>query len=568
MLKKFTLVMAALVGAALVLIGCPTEAETETKYVNVPEMIHLDVVASSLKDLTDSLAEQGDLSIGLTGNVDLSAALTVPDGKVVYILPEAELDVGTSALTVDGIVYVGGTLTAESTGVVKIPGSGHVGVVKGGALSVETAASVNDGATPTPVTVLGSSKVGFASEITLTLAATGTTVNDITTALGYFSNGTLDASVSTAVKGLKPSAAVTEFGTLVSAAKTLVIEANATEDANTLNVPAGLAISTDEALDSVTALTVNGGLNASSGTFGGLNANVSGTGILIAGVATAGTAKYIIESSLKYAELESTAITDADLEIPVNTVRVFTGAAAPSGGVTVNGALNVSTSLTIAAGKALDIAADGVVALTGTGSLVLATDSPTSVGKITGAGTLTAGATTITGAWEATASGSSPGTLTIASASAVTATITADGTNATGLKASAAGATITQLAGTTNNALTIGEKTEINLAGTGTTKAGEITLVSGANPGKLTFAAATSKVLVGAGTGGSAISGLTGLAIGGKAIVNSGLAADDFKNDSGKLVLLGGTTAGNFTASTTADTDVEINSTVAASDTA
>ena len=564
MLKKFTLVMAALVGAALVLIGCPTEAETETKYVNVPEMIHLDEVVSSEGDLRNELVDDGkELAIGVTGTVTLTAALTVPDKKAVYILPEAELDVGTSALTVDGIVYVGGTLTAETTGVVKIPGSGHVGVVKGGELSVETAASVNDGA-GAPATVLGTAKVGFAAETTLTLAATGTSVNDITTALGYFSNGTLVASVSTAVKGLKPSAAVTEFGTLVSAAKTLVIEANATEDANTLNVPAGLAISTDEALDSVTALTVNGGLNASSGTFGGLNANVSGTGILIAGEAAAGTAKFIIESTtLKYAELESTTITAAALTIPVNTVRTFTGPAAPSGDVTVNGALNVSTSLTIAAGKTLANA--GTVALTGTGSLVLATGSPTSVGKITGAGTLTAGATTITGAWEATATGSSPGTLTIASASAVTATITADGTNASGLKASAAGATITQLAGTTNNALTIGEKTVINLAGTTTAKAGEITLVSGANPGKLTFAAATSKVLAGAGAGGSAITGLNGLAIGGKAIVNSGLAVDDFQNATGKLVLLGGTTAGNFTASTTADTDVEINSTVAAS---
>ena len=540
MKKSLIFWFAAVTCAAWILVGCEQEAKTE--YVTQKEMIHLDVATGDVDVLAGYLATPGDLSIGLTEEVDLKAALTVPDGKVVYILPDAGLDVKTYDLTVDGIVYVGGTLTAESTGVVKIPNNGHVGVVKGGALSVETAASVNDGATPTPVTVLGSSKVGFASEITLTLAATGTTALDITTALGYFSNGTLDASASTVVGALLPSAAAAAFTPLVSAAKNLVITADGAETGSSLTVPAGLALTTSDDLDTVTTLTVNGTLN-SAGTFDAL-ATVTGTGSVTAAVVDAGTAKYLIESSLAQATLASTTITDDDLVIPANTTREFTGAAAPSGDVTVNGAVTVLTgaSLTILAGKTLDIA--GTVALTGTGSLVLATTSTSNVGKITGAGTLTAGATTITGAWEAVGTSTSGGTVTIASASPATATITADGTKATGLKASAAGATITQLAGS-GNKLTIATDTTIDLGGTATAVGSLVLTGDGTNPGEIELTHASSSIVKTSNTvGGSAFGSAT--TIGGKTFAQGGSGKAEIyttgNNAAGKIAqILGGT---------------------------
>ncbi|MFP3091521.1 hypothetical protein LQZ21_14485 [Treponema sp. TIM-1] len=225
--------------------------------------------------------------------------------------------------------------------------------------------------------------------------------------------------------------------------------------------------------------------------------------------------------------------------------------------------LNIPAAKTLVIGAGKTLTYDGQVTIAATGNLVLATDSTTSVGKIAGAGSITAGATTITGAWEAVGDAPDPGVLTILSAAAG-ATITATG-DAIGLKASAAGATITQALGS-GNALTIGAATTITLGGTNTTPLGAILLKSGADPAKLSFTnGTTSKVVVGAGTTGAAITGVTNPKIGGKAIVIiTSFAKEDFKNDNNVLVLLGGTNAGGFTASATAGADVLIDSTVAA----
>jgi hypothetical protein len=144
----------------------------------------------------------------------------------------------------------------------------------------------------------------------------------------------------------------------------------------------------------------------------------------------------------------------------------------PGGAVNVGVNSNVAgtATVTVPAGKSLNVAASKTLTVAAGGSLILATASTTSVGKISGAGSIVAGATTITGAWEAV--GTSTGTLTILSA-ATGATITATA-DATSLKASAAGATITQGAVASNN-LTIGANTTIALGGTAT-KVGEIVL--------------------------------------------------------------------------------------------
>jgi hypothetical protein len=174
--------------------------------------------------------------------------------------------------------------------------------------------------------------------------------------------------------------------------------------------------------------------------------------------------------------------------------------------VTLTANATAGTAVTVPAGVTLDTGAFTLTLTASSGSLVLATASETSVGKISGTGGIVAGATTITGAWEATATTTTAGTLTIASA-ATGATITADGSNATGLKASAAGATITQAAGTSNN-LTIAAATTIDLQGTissGTT-VGSIVLTESTTSnegGKLTLTASTGTIKVGSETDAS-----------------------------------------------------------------
>jgi hypothetical protein len=152
------------------------------------------------------------------------------------------------------------------------------------------------------------------------------------------------------------------------------------------------------------------------------------------------------------------------------------------------------------------------------------------------------------------------GTVTIlATAAEVGATITAD--TATGLKARAVGATITQKSTIANSKLVIGTATTLDL-----NSVGAITLEAGTNPGGISFAATSGKILIGAGTGGESITGFNGFLIGGKEIVNASLEAADFKIDSTVLVQIGGTTASAFTASTAAGQDVLINSTVVITD--
>jgi hypothetical protein len=178
-----------------------------------------------------------------------------------------------------------------------------------------------------------------------------------------------------------------------------------------------------------------------------------------------------------------------------------TGAAASGATVTVSSDLTITANktvsvfngvtLTVSAGKT--ITNNGTITLGAGAKLALATASTTSVGKIAGTGVINAGKTVISGAWEAVGATETAGTLTITSA-ATGATITADGTNATGLKAGAAGAAITQNAGT-NNALTIATVTTINFGGTDTTTpVCKISLTKGTNTGKLTLSAATSVI--------------------------------------------------------------------------
>jgi hypothetical protein len=242
------------------------------------------------------------------------------------------------------------------------------------------------------------------------------------------------------------------------------------------------------------------------------------------------------------------AVTIEDITIPATEIFIIPGSTP-----------GPAKTLTIAAGKTFTY--DGAVTIAVGGKLVLATGTGSSVSKIVGTGKIDAGVTTITGAWEAV--GAAAGSLTITSA-ATGATIGAT-TGATGLKASAAGATITQGIGTsaiTSN-LSIGVTTKIDLAGSTTAQAGEIILKGDvAYPGKITVGAAnTSLVSAGVGGAGTPIGGVATITIGGVGVTGATFVAADYGVDaSGFLLQIGGTTAsGSVTAKTA---DVKINSTV------
>ena len=258
------------------------------------------------------------------------------------------------------------------------------------------------------------------------------------------------------------------------------------------------------------------------------------------------------------------------ITVPASTtLKVSGGATAANAGViNAEGGYTVETGATLSGTGTVNLSSatgvytagagitvTGTVTLEDSASLVLGTTDSAFAGIN---GTVKVSLTTISGEW--VTAGTNTGTVTIAAPAGNAdpkTTITA-ASAATGLTASGAGGTITQQTGA-NNSLSIAADTVITLGSTGS-----IRLVSGDNPAKLTFSANSSKVLAGTGAGGTAIDGINTPKIGGKAIVITSLQAGDFKNDSGVLVILGGTTAGNFTASTTAGTDVVIDSTVTA----
>ncbi|MDR0684948.1 MAG: hypothetical protein LBF83_07450 [Spirochaetaceae bacterium] len=478
MKKSLIFWFAAITCAALVLIGCPTEAETETKYVTQTEVIQEKYVITSGEGaeaaLTGYLAEGGDFAVGIYEDVSLTGDLTVPAGKIIQLHGATTFDAASSALTVNGKVYVyhEATLKAEGAGKVVIPGSGSVIVRQDGILSVDSADDVNDGATPTPATVLGTAKVSF-TETSVLKASTGTSVAAIKEVLDLVTVGIVDASASTAVGALKPSAISTTFTEPIGAEQKLLVTTNTADgEATSLTVPAGIELTTNVAYAStLLTLTVNGTLTAESGTFDAVTTltvngtltsigtfdaltTVAGTGSVTAAVVTAGTAKFLIESTLTEVTLGSTTITDDDLVIPANTVRVFTAAAAPSAAVTVNGtaifsgaaapvgdvtvngtvvvdgsgslAIAASETLTVAAGA--ELVADGDVTIGSGGSLVLTGAAGSGGAKLSGAGEVALGYGKITGgasgAWQAVGANT-----TIAFAGATTtASITGTGT--------------------------------------------------------------------------------------------------------------------------------------------
>jgi hypothetical protein len=462
--------MSALLSVSLFLIGCPTET-AEKPTLGGSTIIHFDTVVATDADLANALApHSGFKTIAFHGDntgkgVDLVKSTKIPADKTVEFFSP----VTTKGLEIQGVVYVGsgGLLTAAAAGEVSVTGNGVLYVQKGGALATDAAGSVNDGAKPAKATVLGKTdKVSIAG----TLDILAKTEKGITDALGYINTGaTLKVTGDTT---LAPTVVLNLLKPYAS--KFVVVTANKDEttEPTTLTVPAQVNLTTDNAFDKVATLTVNGTLNASA-----VTGDASGVKIVVnAGAsATVGTlAKIQANSSVEAGGKLAAVITDASAGLAVKAGATVNGITFPAptkislptaGGVTVAENFTVPASeapwilggnLTLNKGVTLTLKGDVNV---GVKSLILTADGSNGA-KLAGAGAVKAGATEITGDWEAVGAS---GTVTIAAKNAVESSIT----GATGvLTAKASGATITQKSGD-KNALIIAANTVINFGDNG-----------------------------------------------------------------------------------------------------
>jgi hypothetical protein len=487
-IKKFFAGMAVLLSVSLFLIGCPTEADSETVTVTNTELIHFDAVVATEAALEEALADPQVKAIAFLAG----AAVTVGTADVL-VLDKAlglfsELKAG-GKLDIQAPVYVydGGNLNAFNG--LSVTEGGRISVQKGGTLTTTDSSKVSNGAQE-PLTVLGTDAVFIAG----TLAIEAATAAEITAALGYIENGAkLAVDADTAL----PSAVV---NVTVPAGKSVEITANGAETAATLAVPAGVKLTTTDDLSDVTELTVNGELAASSAT--GKSDGVKivvGTGA----EAAVGTLAKVLDESSVAGELTAVitvfdseavlsvaagatvngitfpAATTIETALAADDVTVSTGFTVPADGMTLK------NKLTLATGVALALTGD--VAITGAdGALVLSAAENTGGASLTGTGAVKAGNTEIVGSlggWRAV--GASGDVTIAASATAGESSITGD----TGVLTAGTGATITQLAGAGNN-LTTGDSTVINFG-----TAGTLVLKAGSDKAKITLTNSTDTIL-------------------------------------------------------------------------
>ena len=410
MKKSLIFWLAAVTCAALFLVGCEQEAKTEYVTQKEVDVIHVDVVVTDDTGLAAALLDDDYkvIEVDASSTVTLSTVTEIPAGKTV-IIRGGSVTPASGGLTIKGVVYVeleGSLVAAAATKVIVTDG---VLYVSRGALSVDAAASVNNGA-ESPATVLGTGKVGIAGGTLKYTAATDLdTAAKIGTALGYVTSGTLDIGSST----LKPSQIAGVTG--ISPTKRLIATATGDDSATAtaLIIPAGLDLTaSSETFAKIPTLTVNGKLTASSATLAAATSvSIGNGGILNIGASTALTFG------------AETAVTSAGTGKIVSTTATATvlQALLSKAGATLNieqgGAVTLTAATTVKAGTVLVLGASGSLtadntaakALTVAGTVVLnggtlatsmaadtSGDNPAI--NITGTGSIVAGNVVISGA--------------------------------------------------------------------------------------------------------------------------------------------------------------------------
>jgi hypothetical protein len=446
-----------------------------------------------------------DISVvGIAGNVRMTGSMVIPADKTVYIL-DGSLDTSYGTLTVEGTMYVGYAATLEcssSYGIKIVDEGGSVTVLDGGGLLLYDDLNIKNGSYGSE-TALGTNTVNIDGGTLVVKKLKDKAA--IENAFSSVKKGLLAVESLTDASSIMPSDILTITGISENRQLAVSLEKGKKETETSLDIPEWLKLTVyKDALDDVNTLAINGTL-----------------------------------------EVNSTLTISGDKTL------------------SIAGELIVGTTGALAIEKEVIISKYGILTLKEGGKLTTAAGGKAVFGKTTfeGAGT-----------WKADAVGGSNSNYAVNSVSIVSfeeGAVIAFNKNARsddilGILIASGTPVITQAAGG-NNELVVWANTFIELSGTSTAKAGQITLKSGENPGKLTFYSASSMVSAGNETAGSVVYG-TNKTIGGKTIIiSNGLSSGNFKNANGKLFLLGGSNAGYITASETAGNDVEINSTVAIS---
>jgi hypothetical protein len=276
----------------------------------------------------------------------------------------------------------------------------------------------------------------------------------------------------------------------------------------------------------------------------------AGTSLTLTGAINTGLGTLVVEEGAVLTATTGTFATH-DKPLTINGTATFTAATfdAAIGDIQIDGSATFGTAVVslgdVKVNGTITLEDDLTLAVAGTKSLTLGTGAKLIVDT---AQKLLAGVTEITGAWQAAS-----GTVIIKAETADTASI------AGGELTAGAGAKITQPDGS-GNGLTIAADTTINLGGSASTAGGSIVLTAAASDAaKLNLAAATSKIVLGAGDvpGAANPPGVNTPTIGGKDVIITGLTAVDFKIAGGVLVQIGGTGTGSITADTTDDVTID-----------
>jgi hypothetical protein len=490
--------IAVLVSAVLIFSGCETETKTEYVTNTVTEeaqgfqLPDNAVTATSEAVLVALLADESGVYNDIAYAAAPSAAVTVPDGKTLYLNASSTITLAADLTVFGKLVVYGGTFTPGSN----LKGTGTLDVELGGSLKV------TDDTLFTGTAKLGAVNIKkYAS-----LDATGATVDTeakVTAWVGYAGNGYLKLTVTV----ITPKVTLDAIGARSDTNPVIVTNNIAPAATGTsLTVPAGVNLTTSDTLAAVTSLTVNGTLTASSAT-----------------LATAGAA--ITLGSKGQVELDDVKLSD-DVTVPAgagfsigtssdfdgNTVTFKAGrsdiisdidlviSGVDSDGYELNDSITLTssqnliipedTSVTVKAGKTISNA--GTIILGEGSSLVLtggpATAADTAGTKLTGAGKIVAGNTEISGVWQAVGADNTATVTIAASTTSGESSITASA--ATVVLTAGESGTITQNAGASNN-LTIAADTTVALGGDGA-KAGEIVLknssaTNATDNGKLTL---------------------------------------------------------------------------------
>jgi hypothetical protein len=303
----------AVLSAGILFVGCSQATDSTETREDIPVaggvvIDHTANTAAGLKgDLMDTSKPEWqviafDISAG--GVTGFDPSTTIPAGKTVVLVNSGinpkTIPVGTGGLIIEGKLIVSNhtgvsaTNGATTTNKIFVGGTGSVEVQTGGELAIDDRKSVsNYVVNSTAVDSVLTKRVTFAGGSSLSITTELLSIADISALLGYINAG-ITLSVSRAVgvstdpsnltleapQNIMPSEIIQISG--MNADRFLIITPAATETAASITIPAGAAVTINQALPTVKTLDVAGWVSAPSvgGTTEAVKVTVSSGGAL------------------------------------------------------------------------------------------------------------------------------------------------------------------------------------------------------------------------------------------------------------------------------------------------